>query len=180
MAVTMETVRAVLDPEEPDYAAAAALGEDALPFLGQLVRGDDVMLAAKATYAAGLVGGPGAANAVAEAARSDEPTIRVAAAAAAANLESEQASEILDPLVTDDDPGVRKVSRQVAPSKGSRDLKRRVKGLAETDEAEPAAGTSPPGFVGGTGLMPGEASHGQMPGEGGGLMPGESGGMPGP
>ena len=42
-------VRKYLDPEEPDYkAAAAALGAEALPVLESLVRGADPLLASKA------------------------------------------------------------------------------------------------------------------------------------
>lgn len=48
MTVTMNDVRAQLDPDEPNYDAAVQPGAEALPVLEQLVRGDDPMLAAKA------------------------------------------------------------------------------------------------------------------------------------
>jgi hypothetical protein len=39
MPVTMEQVRAFLDPEEPDYQQAAQLGPEALPHLEELGEG---------------------------------------------------------------------------------------------------------------------------------------------
>jgi HEAT repeat protein len=108
----MEAVRKVLDPDEPDYAAAAELGEDALPHLEELVRGDEVMLASKATYAASLISG--GADVVATAADSEDPVIRVAAAAAARNLPPERAEPVLLRLSDDDDAGIRKVARASA------------------------------------------------------------------
>ncbi|HET9650017.1 MAG TPA: hypothetical protein VFP34_17540 [Microlunatus sp.] len=112
MTVSMEDVRKVLDPDEPDYAAASQLGEDALPHLEELVRGDDPMLASKATYAASLISG--GADAVATAADSADPIVRVAAAAAARNLPSDRAEQVLRRLTEDDDPGIRKVARTSA------------------------------------------------------------------
>ncbi|HEY6746069.1 MAG TPA: hypothetical protein VI357_10170 [Mycobacteriales bacterium] len=112
MPVSMEDVRRVLDPDEPDYAAVAELGEDALPHYEELIRGDDVMLASKATYAASLTSG--GADVVAAAAHSEEPVIRVAAAAAARNLPAERAQQVLGRLSDDDDPGIRKVARASA------------------------------------------------------------------
>jgi hypothetical protein len=49
-------VRAALEPEEPDYAAAAQLGP-AVPHLQTLIQGDDPMLASKASYLASLIQG---------------------------------------------------------------------------------------------------------------------------
>ncbi|HSF98851.1 MAG TPA: hypothetical protein VLA55_09180 [Ornithinibacter sp.] len=109
MTVSMEEVRKVLDPDEPDYAAAAELGEEALPHLDQLVRGDDVMLASKAAYAASLI--QGGAETVATAADSEDPVVRVAAAAAARNLPPEQARSVISQLSDDGDAGIRKVAR---------------------------------------------------------------------
>lgn len=113
MSVSMEDVRKVLDPDEPDYAAAAQLGEDALPHLEELVRGNDPMLASKATYAASLISG--GADAVATAADSEDPIVRVAAAAAARNLTPERAEPLLRRLSDDEDAGIRKVARASAP-----------------------------------------------------------------
>lgn len=112
MPVSMEDVRKVLDPDEPDYAAAAELGAEALPHLEQLVRGDDVMLASKATYAASLI--QGGAGIVETAADSGDPVVRVAAAAAARNLPAEPARQVLSRLSDDADAGIRKVARASA------------------------------------------------------------------
>lgn len=112
MPVSMADVRKVLDPDEPDYAAAAELGEEAVPHLEQLVRSDDVMLASKATYAASLI--QGGAEAVDTAAGSEDPVVRVAAAAAARNLPPERAQQVLRRLSDDEDAGIRKVARASA------------------------------------------------------------------
>ncbi len=86
MAVSMEDVRRVLDPEEPDYEAAAQLGPGAVPHMATLVTGDDPMLASKATYAASLLEDGAGQEIVRIAAESTDPVVRVAAAAAARNL----------------------------------------------------------------------------------------------
>lgn len=109
MSLSMEDVRRVLDPDEPDYASAAGLGADALPHLEELVTGEDPMLASKATFAASLI--TGGSEAVQTAARSEDPVVRVAAAAAARNLPRESAEQVLRRLSDDDDAGIRKVAR---------------------------------------------------------------------
>ena len=179
MPLSMADVRAVLDPEEPDYEAAAALGPEALPHLEALVRGSEPMLASKAAYAASVIGGAQAAETVLEAARSDDASVRVAAAAAAANLEASQASNVLETLVGDSDPGVRKVARTSVPAEASERLTRRME--ANPERSPDIVGSREPldpDTV--QGLMPGEEPPGQtMPGESDGLMPGESDdGMP--
>jgi HEAT repeat protein len=115
MAVSMNDVRRVLDPEEPNYDAAAKLGPDALPHLQALVTGPDSMLASKAAYAASLLEGASGESVVRAAAQSRDPVVRVAAAAAARNLPPESARAVLVSLATDDDPGVSKVARASAP-----------------------------------------------------------------
>jgi HEAT repeat protein len=130
MAVTMDQVRAALDPEEPDYAQAASeLGADALPHLERLIVGDHPMLASKATYLAGLIGTERSVQAVERAARSGDTLVRVAAAAAARNLPQESASDILLPLVDDPDIGVQKVALNSVPAAPTADLRSRVEAL---------------------------------------------------
>ena len=119
MAISMSDVRRVLDPEEPNYADAARLGEEALPHLAALVASEDHMLASKAAYAASLLEGAAGADVVRAAARSGDPVLRVAAAAAARNLPAESATEILADLATDQDPGIRKVAQISADRSGS-------------------------------------------------------------
>ena len=111
MAVTMQQVREVLDPEEPDYQRGVALGPEALPHLDALVSSGDSMLASKATYLASLIQHALAADVVEKAARSADPIVRIAAAAAAANLSTGGDSDVLRRLENDPDAGVRKVAR---------------------------------------------------------------------
>src|SRR4249920_770513 len=117
MAVSMETVRTALDPDEPDYPGAARLGAEALPHLAAIVKSDDTMLASKATYLASLIKSPKSGEIVASAAQSDDPVLRVAAAAAVSNLTPSAASAVLTELVGDPDPGVRRVARMSVPDK---------------------------------------------------------------
>lgn len=124
MAVDIEQVKAALNPEEPDYPKAAKeLGADALPHLEAIIGGNDTMLAAKATYLAGLIGGE---KAVAKAARSGQASLRVAAAAAAAHLPAEHSESVIADLVDDVDAGVQKVAVRSAPAKMSDALRARV------------------------------------------------------
>ena len=115
MSVSMNDVRRALDPEEPNYAGAAKLGPDALPYLRALVAGKDVMLASKAAYAASLLEGATGEEVVGAAARSRDPILRVAAAAAARNLPPDTARVVLAKLAKDDDPGIRRVARASSP-----------------------------------------------------------------
>jgi hypothetical protein len=185
MAVTMQQVREVLDPEEPDYQRGVALGPEALPHLDVLVSLGDPMLASKATYLASLIQHPLAVDVVEKAARNTDPIVRVAAAAAATNLSSAGESDVLRELDNDPDAGVRKVAR--SRRRPSRDIS-----PSESSYRSEVPPSVPPVI---TGRMPGEkdagdiaASQSMMPGEApgarSGLMPGErqdsSGGlMPG-
>src|SRR5437867_4118299 len=102
MPVTLEQVRAALDPEEPDYPKAARiLGPEALPHLERLIASDHPMLASKAAYLAGLIGTERSAEVLRRAARSGDVRVRIAAAAAAGNLPPASASDVLLNLVDD-------------------------------------------------------------------------------
>jgi hypothetical protein len=185
MAVTMNDVKAALDPEEPNYEKAAKLGAEALPHLEALVSSGDTMLASKATYLASLIKDDKSSDIISAAAQSDDPVVRVAAAAAASNLTAAGASPILEELVGDPDPGVRKVARTSVPAKPTAALTRKLEDLG--DEGEGAADEpSEPGGPVSMGAMPGEASEDDpasvgstMPGERTGGMPGEQQKMPG-
>jgi HEAT repeat protein len=182
MAVSMNQVRAALEPEEPDYAAAAQLGPDAIPHLQTLIQGGDPMLASKSVYLASLIRDERTADLVRQAAQQDDPIIRVAAASAAQNMDASTASEILAELVADDDPGVRKVARAAIPDQPTEDLTQRLEETAgETGETRRRP-VSPQDALGLQQPMPGEPSAGiggmqetpgQMPGESQGRMPGE-------
>lgn len=119
MAVSMEDVRAALDPDEPDYERAALLGEDAIPHLRTLVEGEDPMLASKAAYLAGLIGGDEASEVVLVAAHSDDAAVRVAAASSTTRLSDEATEAVLVDLVVDSDPGVRKIAYRAVPPEPS-------------------------------------------------------------
>jgi HEAT repeat protein len=131
MAVTLEQVKAALDPEEPAYnKAAAALGPEALPHLARLVAGDHTMLAAKAAYLAGLIGSEKAVDVVQRAARSSHASVRVAAAAAAGKLADSDAGDVLINLIDDGDAGVQKVALRSVPTGAVSDaLRARVMSL---------------------------------------------------
>ncbi|MFC6014706.1 HEAT repeat domain-containing protein [Plantactinospora solaniradicis] len=178
MSVSMERVRAALDPEEPNYPAAAQLGQEAVPHLEELVRGEDEMLASKAAYLASLIDAERARAVVSAAAEHPSPVVRVAAAAAARNLTAPGASEVLLNLVDDEDVGVRRLARSSVPPEPSEALSRRLAEAPEeaTDVPSEAPSALPP--VGG--LMPGEAEPGDAPVQSSGLMPGESPGRSGP
>lgn len=192
MAVSMEDVRALLEPDEPKYRAVPALGAEAVPHLEALIAGDDPLLASKAVYAASLLEGALGVDAVLAGAQSEDVTVRVAAAAAAQNLPSAEASSVLLDLVEEEDSGVRKVAlssaQEVDPSSA---LAERLESLESIEddvtepvdlsnlhefmpsEARPVDPTQegPSGGDVANGLMPGEQPLGEAAT---GLMPGET------
>jgi hypothetical protein len=135
MPVTMKQVRAHLDPDEPDYAAAAQLGPGAIPHLKQLVQGADPMLASKAAYLASLIQSGQSADVLELAARSSHDEVRVAAAAGLRNL-SQVPGPLLDNLLKDLDPGVRKVTLHSLAAKPVAGVKTKVEDIAKNDPDE--------------------------------------------
>lgn len=133
MAMTMQDVRAFLDPEEPNYAAASKLGPAALPFLLELVRGGDLGLASKATYLASLIKSDKSVEVIDAAVDTDEPVLRVAAASALQNLKPAQAERMLEKLKSDPDPGVRKVMVKSAARVSSPRINAVLKEVAQSD-----------------------------------------------
>ena len=120
MATTEARVRKYLDPEEPNYSAAAAeLGPEALPILEALVQGADPLLASKAAYLASLIPDAEADRVIERAARSEHATVRIAAAAGLRSrpeAEAGTAEELLD----DPDAGVRKVAARTTRGRAAR------------------------------------------------------------
>lgn len=111
MAVTMEQVLEMLDPDEPDYELAAMLGPGALPHLATLIAGDNrAGLASKAAYLVGLIDDPHADALLAEAATSSEVLVRVAAASTLRNVSAATRDDLAPKLLEDEDLGVRKVT----------------------------------------------------------------------
>lgn len=133
MPVTMQQVRAALDPEEPDYLQAAQLGSDALPHIENLLKEADPMLASKAAYLASLIPDNRSVIVLKEASQSTYPAVRVAAAAGARNLASLAASDILLGLLDDQDVGVRKVALKSAPVDATPALRAKIQKLTTTD-----------------------------------------------
>lgn len=133
MPVTIQQVRAVLDPEEPDYIQAAQLGSDALPHIENLLKGADPMLASKAAYLASLIQDNRSITVLKEAAQSNYSAVRVAAAAGARNLALLAASDVLLGLLEDQDVGVRKVALKSAPVDAPPALRAKIQKLTNTD-----------------------------------------------
>ncbi|TMQ15135.1 MAG: hypothetical protein E6J90_25900 [Deltaproteobacteria bacterium] len=133
MTVTLPQVRAILDPEEPNYSLVKPLGPAALPILEQLIHGPDQMLASKATYAAALIGGAGAAAVVLQAANSPNPAIRVAAAHAATQVADPHITPVLLHLLDDRDSGVRRQALRAAARRADPALHARLQKLITSD-----------------------------------------------
>lgn len=133
MGLRIETVRAVLDPDEPDYSKAANLGRDAVPYLKQILDGSDTMLASKATYLASLIRSEESLSLLEAAAKNREPIIRTAAASGLRNLSEQDVTKVSNLLIEDKDVGVRKVTLKSISNFSSSTLIERVQKLAERD-----------------------------------------------
>ncbi len=133
MPVTMQDVRAVLDPEEVDYENAKRLGAAAIPFLMELVQGGDLGLASKATYLASLIEDEQSVAVLEAAAARNEPVLKVAAASGIRNLSVAHADRMLGLLKDDPDIGVRKVALQSAARFDSPPIVAKLRQIAESD-----------------------------------------------
>jgi HEAT repeat protein len=133
MPTTMEDVLAVLTQDEVDYSRAQQLGSEAVPFLDQLVRGEDLNLASKAAYLASMIESDQSTEVLAAAAARPEPVVRVAAASGIRNLSDANAERMIEHLQDDADPGVRKVLVSSAAVFKSPRLVDRVRRIAEHD-----------------------------------------------
>jgi HEAT repeat protein len=133
MSVTMKDVRTHLEPDEPDYAKAAQLGADAIPYLKELVNGPDTMLASKAAYLASVIKTDNSISVLENAASSPEAIVRVAAASGLRNLSEENANRVSSLLIEDRDAGVRKVTLKSISQFQSPALIDKVRKLASED-----------------------------------------------
>ena len=133
MSVTMQQVRALLDPDEPNYAKLKALGPEALVHLEQLVHGSDPGLASKAAYAAGVIGGGGAASVLMAATRSPQPVVRVAAAAGVKEVADQSAVPVVIELLRDRDKGMRRQALRAAAGRSDASLRDHLKRVSDTD-----------------------------------------------
>lgn len=111
MAVSMQDVIFALGSDEPDYARAASLGQEALPYLEQLINSGS-RLAPKATYLAGHIQDRASVDVLANAARRGEPEIWAAAAMAVRHLQLPGAVTVLQLLERDEDEGVKLQARR--------------------------------------------------------------------
>ena len=127
----MKQVMIALSPYEPDLRLTAQkLGIDAIPHFAELVRGTDVMLAARAAALAGLLDAPGSVEIVEAAARSPESVVRVAAAVALQSL-TEYTDALAVLLLADEYPGVRKWALKSVKDTESVVLKERLQAIAK-------------------------------------------------
>ena len=86
MSATLAEVRRRLDADEPNYTAAAALGEEILPHVETLAGGPDGFLAAKAVSLASQIGGRRAGAILSNVARHALPVVRAQVASGARRL----------------------------------------------------------------------------------------------
>lgn len=107
MPVTIQDVVNQIDREEPDYTQAARLGPEALPFVRQIIQGNNIALASKAAFLAGQIRGKGSLQILKIAARHPNPVVRVAAAASARNSTGLSLT-LANIFLNDTDSGVRK------------------------------------------------------------------------
>lgn len=136
MPITMKQVLAEIDRDEPNYAALAKLGKDALPHLQLIIDGDDPLRASKAAYAVGLIGGAGSAEALQKAAEHQDPQVRIAVAHALRKSTGPSRIKMLDRLLDDEDAGVRKVAVSAVGDMPTAELRKKVAALAENDSEE--------------------------------------------
>jgi HEAT repeat protein len=138
MPVTMEQVRAALDPEEPDYEQAAKLGPEALPHLERLISRKDPHLASKAASLAGMIDDERAARVVEKAAKHEDARVRVAAAYSAQYLSAEDASRVLTTALSDRDVGVQKVALKSVPKELTPELRSKIEAITKRKRVNPA------------------------------------------
>ena len=140
MTVSYAQLKAMLDVDEPNYPALAAVAADAMQHLRRLAASDDVSVASKAVSLAGVIGDASSIGVVSDAARSRHALVRVAAAHAASMLpDGPQAARVIGKLLEDTDIGVlkfgvRAASRQTAPGIAAR-VRRANARLASTVRA---------------------------------------------
>jgi hypothetical protein len=123
MPVSYAELRAMLDVDEPDYAALADIASGAMNHLRKLAASTDVSLASKAVSLAGFIGDANSIAVVENAARSRQPLVRVAAAHAATLVpDSPRAARVVNRLLDDPDIGVVKTAMRAAALQTDRGL----------------------------------------------------------
>lgn len=136
MPVTMQQVLAEIDKDEPNYAAIAALGAEAIPHLQLIMQSDNPLRVAKAAWAASLIGGTASVEALKQAAAHSDPQVRIAAAHGLRNLSAVAPSDTLTRLLDDQDPGVRKGALDTAGRLNRPELRAKIVTMAASDREE--------------------------------------------
>ena len=136
MPVTMQQVLAEIDKDEPNYAAAAQLGPEALPLLQQIMDSSDPLRAAKAAWAASLIGGAASVDLLRKAAAHRDPQVRIAAAHGLRNVAAVAPAETVNRLLDDPDPGVRKGALATATHLKRPELTEKLAAIAAQDTEE--------------------------------------------
>jgi HEAT repeat protein len=104
--ITKKAVVAALNAD--NYAEAKELGDAALPHLQKIVEEGNALLAAKATYLAGLLDVEGSFRVIETASKSRKPALRAAAAAAAGKLTAKTPVPVLKRLLRSRTAAVRR------------------------------------------------------------------------
>lgn len=132
-----EQLLSYLQQEEPDYAAAARLGDAAMPLLTEIIKGSDERLASKATSLAAMMNSDKKTEALSEAAKHPSVVVRVAAAAAAGQLQADQAEEVLSHLMDDTDIGVSKFAlRSIKAKNLSGNFRDKLQKMSDSSSSE--------------------------------------------
>lgn len=127
------TIREILDSDEPDYERGRTLSPEAIDVLRKFVVGQDVNLAARATYLATLIPSDEVTELVALAARRPEREPRLAAAHGLKNVRNLLIAEVLDKLLNDSDYGVRKFAIKSFRATQVDEVRPTVERIAEND-----------------------------------------------
>lgn len=134
MALTLDSVRKLLAPDELDYAALARMGPQLLPHLNTLIARGNPHDASKAAYLIGMMRDARAAKLLRGAVKHRSAVVRAAAAGALANQKSADANSALAALLGDRDAGVRKLAIKSSVGKqGDRALVAKLRSLGQRD-----------------------------------------------
>jgi HEAT repeat protein len=133
MAITLEQVRALLDAEEPNYAALARLGPEILPHLRTLIAGGDEYFATKAASLVSRINDDRATAVLRDAANHASPRVRLAVAGGIKNFARPAAAGVLMALLNDSDTGVRKLALKASATKSNAALLAKIGDISKRD-----------------------------------------------
>ena len=133
MAITLDQVRRLLAPDEPNYASAAKLGPVLLPHLKALIDSGDHHYGSKAAYLASMIDHDHAVEVLRSAAKSPSSLIRVAAAGGMRNVTRPAAAGVLLSLLDDLDAGVRKLAIESSAVRNNPALLVKIRHLSQRD-----------------------------------------------